>query len=1559
MAKKNTNQNSKVKILFAFILLNLLMITYFYLPKSNQDTALTKKAVRNTEDDKKKSIKQEKPNDIQTSEKEETTCALQVNIHEALERKKQAWEKLLAQHPYNNRPLKTQEEWKKLPKQDRPDLAAELDFLLTMNPATGRVPYQQKIKANENAQLKLMQKAPINNVNWIERGPNNVAGRTRALTFDPNDPTASKVWAGGVGGGLWYTNDLFAASPNWIHVDGFWDNIAVNCIAFNPANTQEIYVGTGEGWFNSDAQKGGGMWKSSDGGTTWNRLPSTDPGAFDSSSNWQYINKIVIKNDGTIFAATRTFYTDLGGIMRSTDGGATWTKVLNVFTGIGTLFDRGADLEIAANGDVYASFGVFSAGKVFKSLDADNGFSGTWTDLSANIGIANAQRIELACAPSDANTIYAIARGGTGSNDVEWFKKSTDGGTNWTDLTIPLYLDQDCSISTLHFTRGQAWYDLILAVHPTNHNLVIAGGVDLHRTTDGGTTWEAISYWTGNCLPYVHADQHAIQFRPGVSDEIIVGTDGGVHYSLNAGNASATPTFTEKNMGYNITQFYACAVKNEFNSNYFLAGSQDNGTQQFTQPQLGSTQQVTGGDGAFCHIDQENSNIQITSFVFNSYFRSLNGGESFDRFFNNQTSGSFINPTEYDSQRKILYCTANADSLRRISGLDGTITETRFYHDFNNLRLTSLKISPYNDVLFVGTMGGRIFKVNNASATPTFTRIDNGTTPITTAGAVSCIEVGVDDNHLLITFSNYGVNSVWETTDGGANWYSKEGNLPDMPIRWALYNPENRNEVLLATEVGIWSTNNFGTGTSSAPDWSPSSSNLANTRCTMLKYRPADKMVVVSTHGRGLFTSDVFVGNAVADFTADVKSACNGSLTVQFTDASLKATSWAWDVDNDGITDYTTQNPTHTYNTAGIYSVALTINGGESTETKKDHIIVQNTNPTATTTCTNTLNQNNGFDIGIFRVKIGNIDHTTSHNDGTYHDYSCSQVTQLFPNTAYEITVRTGEFNNEGATVYIDYNDNGTFEAGELVTTFADNKDGERTNIFTTPAAAVKNKLLRMRVVSRFYAVPTDACNTGDYGQSEDYGVFFTDTFLWKGTVSTDWNTAGNWSSSTLPTSTSEVFIPNDAPNQPIITTTANIRNLQIERGASLSLDNNANLTLQEDIFAQGEVKIMGNAAKVIPTTFRVLPRLTIDTQGAIVSLSENLAISESLTLQSGILNLNNFNIDLGDTGVLTENRAVNAVVTDNTPNLNEGNQGGYLRMTNRSTEASLTEIAGSGLSLSNAGTVSIDRYHYRASGLGIKKIYQINGTPSNASMRIAFAPAELVDLTAGTSLKLYRQSAASVWENQGGTWVDDAVDYVELANINAFSPWTVGDENTPLPITLLAFKAQRIEGAAVRIEWQTLQEIDNLGFEIETSEDGLEFEKIAFVEGKGNSNQPENYQYIHNNPNAAYYRLKQIDLDGTTSYSSVVYVEESQETAQISLFPNPVKEDLTISLGSSATLEISVMIYNAQGQLLHNNTLKVNDGEAKLNLSDYAAGTYLVHIKTEGSEVMKKVIKQ
>jgi PKD repeat protein len=985
-----------------------------------------------------------------------------------------------------------EEEEERENKTDRPDLAFLQNVEMTKDPVLGYVPYERLEKAREEMQQMISANKTslaISGVNWESRGPKDVGGRTRALMFDPNDATKKKVWAGGVGGGLWYTNDITATTPVWTQIDnGLWDNIAITTMAYNPANTQEFYVGTGEGWFNGGAQRGGGIWKTTNGGTTWALLASTATGAYNSSNHFHYVNKIVVKNNGTVFAATRGYFINNGGIMRSTNGGTSWSRVQTAYVASTTYYDRAADIEVAANGDLYASFGIFGSPKLFKSTNTNNGGSGTWTDLSSNIVMANAQRIELACAPSDANVVYAVAQGGSGDNDTEWFKKSIDGGTTWSSIAIPRMVNDNVT----HFTRSQAWYDLVLAVHPTNANYVIAGGIDLHRTTNGGTSWTGISHWYGGFgKPYVHADNHVIAFRPGASNEMIFGNDGGVYYSTNAGNSAETPSFSIKNANYNVTQYYACATKNEPNSHYFLAGAQDNGTQKFIYPKIGTTTNASGGDGAFCHIDQINPNIQISSYTFNSLYRSLDGGISFPSLLNDQTTGHFINPSEYDSQRKILYAASNNDLLKKIIGIDATASASDIAISVGTAQVSTLKMSPYNDVLFLGITNGRIYKLTNAStASPTLTRIDNG---LAGASWVSSIDVGANDNQLLVTYSNYGVTSVYETTNGGTAWNSKEGNLPDMPIRWAIYNPNDRNQVLAATELGVWTTDNFQPGTSAAPVWGVSNTNLANVRCDMLKYRPADKMVVLATHGRGLFTSDIFTTSTIADFAVETRASCLGSITASFSDGSIKPNnSWAWDIDNNGTTDYTTQNPTHTYTAPGLYSVKLTVNGGTATVTKEKYILVTNGGPVAGPACSSNSNSGNGFGIGISYFSLGSISSTTSYNDGYFNNYVCQQATPLSISTNYTVTITTGTANNEGAAVYIDYNNNGTYEGSEVVATFAANKVGTRSANFNTPSTGVTYDVpLRLRVVSKFAGIPANATDIGLYGQAEDYTAYF------------------------------------------------------------------------------------------------------------------------------------------------------------------------------------------------------------------------------------------------------------------------------------------------------------------------------------------------------------------------------------------------------------------------------------------------------------------------------------
>ncbi|MDN4165664.1 PKD domain-containing protein [Cytophagales bacterium LB-30] len=791
------------------------------------------------------------------------------------------------------------------PKQSGIDQAMLQDFRMTRSLKSNDIPVEEKVKAYAYAKDLLKKKATqrnVENVTWTERGPSNVGGRTRALMFDPNDASGNKVWAGGISGGLWYTNDVTDSDAEWIAVDDFMANLAISAIAYDPTNTQTFYMGTGEGWFNGGAVRGAGIWKSTDGGDTWNVLASTS-----NNSTFYYTQKIVVLGDGTVLAATHD------GIMRSTDGGSSWTNV--------QASARGADIEVASNGTIYAAQGIFQAGSIRKSTD--NGQ--TWTIITPSG--SGGQRIELAVAPSDPNIVYAVAS--TNNGNVAWFKKTEDGGSSWTDLTIPMMIDGSGS----DFARGQGWYDLILAVYPDDPTDVLVGGIDLHKTTDGGATWFGVSHWYGGFgEPEVHADQHAMQFKPGTTNEIIFGNDGGVYYSddINTDN----PSFSHTVNGYNVTQFYACAMANNL-SNTYLAGSQDNGTHLFTEAGINATREVTGGDGAYCFINQEDANIMITSYVYDNYYVSKNGGQTFSDLPGGDDIGSFINPTEYDSKQDILYASAGNNQMIRITGVGTSASRSIVSVSIGGARISHIKVSPHTDnTLFVGTTGGRIFRLENAHETPEITEISTG---IQGGVNISSIDVGSSNDKLIATVSNYDATSVYLSDDAGANWTSKEGDLPNIPVRWALFNPLNTNEVLIATELGVWATTDINATTVA---WTPAVAGLANVRCDMLKYRGSDGQVAIATHGRGLFTMNAFEANPnpAANFTANKTTTYTGT-EIAFTDASANSdNSWSWDF-GDGNTS-TEQNPIHIYTEPGVYTVSLSIANGGDVKVRESYISI-------------------------------------------------------------------------------------------------------------------------------------------------------------------------------------------------------------------------------------------------------------------------------------------------------------------------------------------------------------------------------------------------------------------------------------------------------------------------------------------------------------------------------------------------------------------------------------------------------------------------------------------
>ena len=744
-----------------------------------------------------------------------------------------------------------------LPEMDNMEGLIREEFMKTMDPKTGTVPVErlllvQKLQRKQFAEQKASgTEGPVPGISWSERGPDTVGGRTRALHYDLSDPTHKKVWAGGVGGGLWYTNDITAATPVWNKVNDLFDNLAVTCIAQHPFNTNLMMFGTGEGWFNIDAIRGLGIWFSNNGGSTWTQLASTN------NSTFYHVQDLIFApvggggpcsfSDPGWLATTRD-----DGVMKSIDSGTTWTKVLGNGVGGGNL-DAAADLE-AVYYYVYATLGMpgYPNGGIYRSCNA-----GTDWERIYQAG-SNEERIEIAPGPSVNISWHMYALISNTNGEIEQIMKTDNADTVpgsaviWTPKNLPRWCDGGDSSSD--FTRGQAWYDLIAAVDPNNHELVYIGGVDLFRSTNSGTDWTQLTQWGNLCSqPYVHADIHNIVLTPSLvfpnpGNEWLIATDGGIVRTINSFGS-----FTSRNKSYNVTQFYSCAF-HPTNPNYFLAGSQDNGTHRFNTSGVNTTKMVTGGDGGFCHIDQTNGNLQITSYIKNYYWVSNDGGNSFlTRYYD--AGGLFINPTDYDDNAEILYAGSHPGNYLRWSNVatDSAYTALSI-PDFGGGTVTHVAVSPLTaNRVYFGLNNGRVVQVDNAHNVPTSKILSTGAIE---NGSVSCIAVDVgNEDHLLVTYSNYGITSVWETRNASATppgWTNVEGNLPDMPVRWAIFDPRNSNWAILATERGIWSTDGLP-----SPTWTATNNNFANTRVDMLAYRPSDRLLLAATHGRGLFSTNI------------------------------------------------------------------------------------------------------------------------------------------------------------------------------------------------------------------------------------------------------------------------------------------------------------------------------------------------------------------------------------------------------------------------------------------------------------------------------------------------------------------------------------------------------------------------------------------------------------------------------------------------------------------------------------------------------------------------------
>ena len=665
---------------------------------------------------------------------------------------------------------------------------------------------------------------------WTPLGPGNIGGRTRALLVHPRTPEI--MYSAGVAGGVWKTTD---GGRKWVPLTDLLPTLAVCALAFDPNNPEIIYAGTGEGYFNADATRGAGIFRSLDGGNTWRRLDGTG------TPDFHYVNDIVISriNPSRIYAATRR------GVMRSVDGGVNWTQAVNDFE-IGGCSDLAIRTDKTTD-EVFAACGIptniKTPGSVQSLIYRNNNASalGQWEVVHTEEGMS---RTSLAIAPSNQNVVYAVSseNGATGMpHTLHAVFRSTSGGEagSWVKVnngqssklnsvlfTNPIWAFQsECRPGGTNRIFAQGWFDNVIAVDPLNENVVWVGGIDLFRSDDGGANWGMASFWheAKDSNKYVHADQHAIVFHPqfnGTSNQVMfVGNDGGIYRTDNAraqvatgSKAPCSPTISKVtwaslNNGYAVTQFYHGAA---FPSGErYLGGAQDNGVI------IGSDfdgqngwRELLAGDGGYVAVDPNNTNIIYASTTGLSLMKSTDGGETFRPATSNinNIGFGFIVPFVMDpSDSSRLWM--GGQSLWRTK--NGAESWTPASPALKGGPVTAIAVAQGDgNFVLAGTDQGNIHRTTTGLNS---TGDSYWPDARPRSGTVSSLAFDPTNRDIAYaTYSTFTNKHVWRSFNGGASWQPIDGALPDIPVNCIVVDPTNTQRLYIGTDIGVFTSPDGG-----------------------------------------------------------------------------------------------------------------------------------------------------------------------------------------------------------------------------------------------------------------------------------------------------------------------------------------------------------------------------------------------------------------------------------------------------------------------------------------------------------------------------------------------------------------------------------------------------------------------------------------------------------------------------------------------------------------------------------------------------------------------------
>ncbi len=658
--------------------------------------------------------------------------------------------------------------------------------------------------------FKKEQRSPFANLpGWNYIGPDNLSGRMISVTLNPQNPNT--IYAGAASGGLWrsYTGGV---AGDWHRVATGFPVLGVGAIAINPADSNVMYIGTGE-VYRYGGSLGGlvirttrgsygiGILKTTDGGTTWAK-----------SLDWSYNQQSGVQaiktnplNPGTVWAATTE------GIYKSTNAGATWTLSLLVYMGQDIVIhpvDTNRVIVSVGNLDINPAIFRTSDGGSNWEIITPTGFSG---------------KTLLDSPPSFPDIVYAsIADSTTGVGSL-W--RTTNFGDTWTQMSTNV---------TNNIFGVQGWYSHYVAVFPTDANIVFHASVGASKSSNGGVTFTG----TGG----LYSDNHDFAYDPLTPNILYSANDDGIYRSTNFG-----ATFTQVNGGLGTGQLYNGFSNSTTDSLIALVQSQDHIPGYLYQ---GSTTWALSAadESGWTAIDPLNDSIMYAVTRFGQTIRkSINRGASFPAGVSLGTNGAWNSPVVISpSNPSILY--VGKTRIYKSTNSSASWAATNGNTDLDGNPALAMAISATDpDTVYVGmapyVTNAHLFRTTNGGTS--WTNI-TGTLPDRYP-----LDLAVDpDNSQIVyaAFGGFGTGHIFKTTNAGSAWTDISGTLPDIPVTAILVDPQNSNVVYIGTDIGVHVSTNGGATWNTFDEGLPEAIIVSD-----LSMTASNRTIRVGTHGNGAF----------------------------------------------------------------------------------------------------------------------------------------------------------------------------------------------------------------------------------------------------------------------------------------------------------------------------------------------------------------------------------------------------------------------------------------------------------------------------------------------------------------------------------------------------------------------------------------------------------------------------------------------------------------------------------------------------------------------------------